>query len=172
MNAENYVKAFQGVMGVYGLQFLLVPKKIVRFLCRLPLSLLRYRWECFLKIYSILCRESGRESVDRIIKERNTLLPLERARANWKRLTFVSLTFSLSFSLSLYNKFVYSNSTRTTLTRRRKFITNLFLVERLTPLLRYFLSLCLARVTWHLSHSLSLSLSLSISHAHTQHTND
>ena len=41
MNAENYVKAFQGIMGVYGLQFLLVPKKIVRFfdntftLCRL-----------------------------------------------------------------------------------------------------------------------------------------
>ena len=32
MNAENYVKAFQGIMGVYGLQFLLVPKKIVRFL--------------------------------------------------------------------------------------------------------------------------------------------
>ena len=31
MNAENYVKAFQGIMGVYGLQFLLVPKKIVRF---------------------------------------------------------------------------------------------------------------------------------------------
>ena len=30
MNAENYVKAFQGVMGVYGLQFLLVPKKIPR----------------------------------------------------------------------------------------------------------------------------------------------
>ena len=30
MNAENYVKAFQGIMGVYGLQFLLVPKKIVR----------------------------------------------------------------------------------------------------------------------------------------------
>ena len=30
MNAENYVKAFQGVMGVYGLQFLLLPKKIVR----------------------------------------------------------------------------------------------------------------------------------------------
>ena len=31
MNAENYVKAFQGIMGVYGLQFLLVPKKIVCF---------------------------------------------------------------------------------------------------------------------------------------------
>jgi hypothetical protein len=40
MNAENYVKAFQGVMGVYGLQFLLVPKKIVRFsLLSLSLSL-------------------------------------------------------------------------------------------------------------------------------------
>ena len=30
MNAENYVKAFQGIVGVYGLQFLLVPKKILR----------------------------------------------------------------------------------------------------------------------------------------------
>ena len=41
MNAENYVKAFQGIMGVYGLQIMLVPKKIVRIfentvtLCRL-----------------------------------------------------------------------------------------------------------------------------------------
>ena len=42
MNAENYVKAFQGVMGVYGLQFLLVPKKIVRFFVAF-LSLSRYR---------------------------------------------------------------------------------------------------------------------------------
>ena len=40
MNAENYVKAFQGIMGVYGLQFLLVPKKIVR--CFLMILLLLF----------------------------------------------------------------------------------------------------------------------------------
>ena len=30
MNAENYIKAFQGVMGFYGLSFLIAPAKMVR----------------------------------------------------------------------------------------------------------------------------------------------
>jgi len=28
MNAENYIKAFQGVMGFYGLSFLIAPAKM------------------------------------------------------------------------------------------------------------------------------------------------
>jgi hypothetical protein len=33
MNAENYIKAFQGVMGFYGLSFLIAPAKMVRSSC-------------------------------------------------------------------------------------------------------------------------------------------
>jgi hypothetical protein len=69
MNAENYVKAFQGVMGVYGLQFLLVPKKIVRFFRRLPLSRAR-TLSLSLRVFYQNCSILRRESVDRI-KERN-----------------------------------------------------------------------------------------------------
>ena len=51
MNAENYVKAFQGIMGVYGLQFLLVPKKIVRFFY---IVLLLFVVFCLFQIRSII----------------------------------------------------------------------------------------------------------------------
>jgi hypothetical protein len=81
MNAENYVKAFQGVMGVYGLQFLLVPKKIVRFsLLSLSLSLSFARVvvvveSVLLKLFHFSSR-IGRQN------KRKEPLPLERARAN------------------------------------------------------------------------------------------
>jgi len=79
MNAENYVKAFQGVMGVYGLQFLLVPKKIVRFsLLSLSLSFARVVVvveSVLLKLFHFSSR-IGRQN------KRKEPLPLERARAN------------------------------------------------------------------------------------------
>jgi hypothetical protein len=53
MNAENYVKAFQGIMGVYGLQFLLVPKKIVRFFKRFY-STSSFIVDCLFQIRSII----------------------------------------------------------------------------------------------------------------------
>jgi hypothetical protein len=75
MNAENYVKAFQGVMGVYGLQFLLVPKKIVRF-SLLSLSRARVVVESvLLKLFHFSSR-IGRQN------KRKEPLPLEHARAN------------------------------------------------------------------------------------------
>ncbi len=72
MNAENYVKAFQGIMGVYGLQFLLVPKKIVRRFLYIILLLScgsSFLVDCLFQIRSIIpryfCKGNWVDKVDK-----------------------------------------------------------------------------------------------------------
>ena len=96
MNAENYVKAFQGVMGVYGLQFLLVPKKIVRFFVAfLSLSCVIVE-SVFLQLFHFFVENP----VDRI-EERNIAPARARARKLKTHDSCLANFLSLFLSLSL-----------------------------------------------------------------------
>ena len=90
MNAENYVKAFQGIMGVYGLQFLLVPKKIVRFFDIILLRLFvvfSSRWYCCL------------------FQIRSIIIPPVTSKGELGRQKETKLTSRISLSLSLNSHF-------------------------------------------------------------------
>lgn len=111
MNAENYVKAFQGIMGVYGLQFLLVPKKIVRFFYIVLLFVVFYR-------------------LFPPVKKKGNWVD-NKSRQNWHHISLSLLTLTSTTISHAYEHMMNRalRSTKTTSTPRRTLLLSFFLVR-------------------------------------------